>query len=175
MRKSLAHFMSIFLSFCGNPTNTLRKSQSSPKTLAFRSFYMYLCTVKRKIDENMAYYKLIRMPKDGKAVRGRLFLATESRFEEVLIPICDTLENANYIIPALIYGIGVTQSPEFKRLLPIVRQVPGRSGIRFHRGTRPEHSKGCILISGSDEQSLTARWLAEQSALEEIRLEICDA
>ena len=111
----------------------------------------------------MAYYKLIRMPKDGKAVRGRLFLATESRFEEVLIPICDTLENANYIIPALIYGIGVTQSPKFKRLLPIVRQVPGRSGIRFHRGTRPEHSKGCILISGSDEQKLTARWLAEQS------------
>ena len=108
----------------------------------------------------MAYYKLIRMPKDGKAVRGRLFLATESRFEEVLIPICDTLENANYIIPALIYGIGVTQSPKFKRLLPIVRQVPGRSGI---------------LISGSDEQKLTARWLAEQSAHEEIRLEICDA
>ena len=122
----------------------------------------------------MAYYKLIRMPKDGKAVRGRLFQATESRFEEVRIPICDTLENANYIIPALIYGIGVTQSPKFKRLLPIVRQVPGRSGIRFHRGTRPEHSKGCILISGSNEQSLTACWLAEQSAHEEIRLEICD-
>ncbi len=122
----------------------------------------------------MAYYKLIRMPKDGKAVRGRLFLATESRFEEVLIPICDTLENADYIIPALIYGIGVTQSPKFKRLLPIVRQVPDRSGIRFHRGSRPEHSKGCILISGYDEQQLTARWLAEQSAHEEIRLEICD-
>ena len=122
----------------------------------------------------MSYYKLIRLPKDGKAVRGRLFQATESRFEEVLIPICDTLENADYSIPALIYGVGVTQSPKFKRLLPIVRHVPGRSGIRFHRGTRPEHSKGCILISGSDEQQLTARWLAEQSAHEEIRLEICD-
>ena len=122
----------------------------------------------------MAYYKLIRFPANGKAVRGRLFLATESRFEEVLIPICDTLENADYIIPALIYGIGVTQSPKFKRLLPIVRQVPGRTGIRFHKGTRPEHSKGCILISGYDEQQLTARWLAEQSAHEEIRLEICD-
>ena len=153
---------------------------------------------------DMAYYKLIRMPKDGKAVRGRLFQATESRFEEVLIPICDTLENADYLIPALIYGVGVTQSPKFKRLLPIVRQVPGRSGIRFigvHKNfnfwgeRRPretyrcdevasqsegferddEHSKGCILISGSDEQKLTARWLAEQSAHEEIRLEICDA
>lgn len=114
------------------------------------------------------------MPKDGKAVRWRLFQAMESRFEEELVPICDTLENADYIIPALIYGIGVTQSAKFKRLLPIIRQVPGRSDIRFHRGTRPEHSKGCILISGSDEQKLTARWLAEQSAHEEIRLEICD-
>ena len=133
-----------------------------------------------KIIINMAYYKLIRQPADGKAVRGTLY-QTEHRYsgsageyKEYLTPICDTLENANYIIPALIYGIGVTQSPKFKRLLPIVRQVPGRSGIRFHRGTRPEHSKGCILISGSDEQSLTARWLAEQSAHEEIRLEICD-
>ena len=123
----------------------------------------------------MAYYKLIRMPANGRAVRGRLYEVKEQRFQETLIPLCDTLENADYIIPALIYGIGVTQSQRFKRLLPVVRQVPGRSGIRFHRGTRPEHSKGCILISGSDEQSLTARWLAEQSAHEEIRLEICDA
>ena len=122
----------------------------------------------------MAYYKLIRMPKDGKAVRGRLYMVSESRFEEVLTPICDTLENADHLIPALIYGIGVTMSSRFKRLLPIVRQVPGRTGIRFHRGSRPEHSKGCILISGSDEQSLAARWLAEQTAHEEIRLEICN-
>ena len=122
----------------------------------------------------MAYYKLIRMPKDGKAVRGRLFQATESRFEEVLIPICDTLENADYLIPALIYEVGVTQSPKFQRLLPIVRQVPNRTGIRFHRGSRPEHSKGCILIAPDMEQELTARWLAEQSSHEEIRLEIVD-
>ena len=122
----------------------------------------------------MAYYKLIRMPANGRAVRGRLYEVREQRFQETLIPICDTHENADYLIPALIYGIGVTQSPKFKRLLPIVRQVPGRSGIRFHRGARPEHSKGCMLISGSDEQKLTARWLAEQSAHEEIRLEICD-
>ncbi len=123
----------------------------------------------------MAYYKLIRFPANGKAVRGRLYEATQTRFEETLIPICDTIENADYLIPALIYGIGVTQSPKFKRLLPVVRQVPGRTGIRFHRGTRPEHSKGCILVPPSMEQELTSRWLAEQTSHEEIRLEICDA
>jgi hypothetical protein len=122
----------------------------------------------------MSYYKLIRLPEDGKAVRGRLYMVSESRFEEVLTPVCDTLENADYLIPALIYGIGVTMSPRFKRLLPIVRQVPGRTGIRFHRGSRPEHSKGCILVPPSMEQELTSRWLAEQTSHEEIRLEICD-
>lgn len=135
---------------------------------------MYFCTGKRENDEIMAYYKLIRMPANGKAVRGRLYEVIETRFEEELVPICDTMENADYLIPALIYGIGVTQSPKFKRLLPIVRQVPGRTGIRFHRGTRPEHSKGCILVPPSMEQELTSRWLAEQTAHEEIRLEICN-
>ena len=128
----------------------------------------------------MAYYKLIRKPADGKWVRGRLFWTSHyfnhrtQQYTEVLHPICDTLENRDYLIPALIYGVGVTQSPKFKRLLPIVRHVPGRSGIRFHRGTHPEHSKGCILISGSDEQKLTARFLAEQQSREECRLEIVE-
>ena len=122
----------------------------------------------------MAYYKLIRMPKDGKSVRGRLFLVTESRFEEVLTPICDTLENADYLIPALIYHVAVTKSPKFNRLLPTIEQIPGRSGIRFHRGTKPEHSLGCILVNPADEQPLTARFLAEQQSREECRLEIVE-
>lgn len=129
----------------------------------------------------MAYYKLIRMPADGKAVRGRLFWTSHyfnhrtQQYKEVLHPICDTLENADYLIPALIYEVGVTQSQKFRRLLPIVRQVPNRTGIRFHRGSRPEHSKGCILISPTMEQELTSRWLAEQTAREETRLDIVDA
>ena len=123
---------------------------------------------------DMAYYKLIRKPADGKSVRGRLFLVTESRFEEVLTPICDTLENADYLIPALIYHVAVTKSPKFNRLLPIIEQIPGRSGIRIHRGTKPEHSLGCILVNPADEQPLTARFLAEQQSREECRLEIVE-
>ena len=126
----------------------------------------------------MAYYKLIRQPADGKAVKGTIY-QTEHRdsgsageYKEYLTPICDTLENADHLVPALIYKVQVTQSPKFKRLLPVLEQVPGRSGIRIHRGSQPEHSKGCILISAADEQSLTARWLAEQTAHEETRLEI---
>ena len=127
------------------------------------------------------YYKLIRHTPDGKAVHGKLYRTSHyynkraGLMVERLHYICDTLENADYLVPALIYKVQVTQSPKFKRLLPLLSQVPGRSGIRFHRGSPPEHSKGCILISASMEQSLTARWLAEQTAHEETRLEICAA
>lgn len=128
----------------------------------------------------MAYYKLIRKPADGKAVRGTIY-QTEHRYsgsageyKEYLTPVCDTLENANYLVPALIYKVAVTMSPKFKRLLPVLEQVPGRSGIRIHRGTKPEHSKGCILVSPAYEQELTARFLAEQKSREETRLEICN-
>ena len=128
----------------------------------------------------MGYYKLIRQPADGKAVRGTLY-QTEHRYsgsageyKEYLTPICDTLENADHLVPALIYKVQVSKSPKFQRLLPLLEQVPGRSGIRFHRGTKPEHSKGCILVSPAYEQELTARFLVEQAAREECRLEICN-
>ena len=125
------------------------------------------------------YYKLIRAMPEDKAVHGKLYRTSHyinkrtGLLVERLHYICDTLENADYLVPALIYKVQVTQSPKFKRLLPLLSQVPGRSGIRFHRGSLPEHSKGCILISASMEQSLTARWLSEQSASDETRLEIC--
>lgn len=126
------------------------------------------------------YYKLIREQPDGKAVRGKLYWTSHyynhrtQVYTEVKHYICDTLENMDFLVPALIYKVAVTMSPKFQRLLPILEQVPGRSGIRFHRGSRPEHSKGCILISRTNEQLLTARWLAEQTAREETRLEIVD-
>ena len=126
------------------------------------------------------YYKLIRQFPEGKAVRGTIY-QVEHRYsgsvgvyKEYLTPICETMENAEYLIPALIYRIGVTMSPRFKRLLPVLQQVPGRTGIRVHRGTRPEHSKGCILVSAENEHKLTARFLAAQTSKEETRLEITD-
>ena len=129
----------------------------------------------------MSYYKLIRHSREGKAVRGMLY-QVEHRFSrsrgvqvEYLTEIAPTLENADCMVPALIYRISVTMSPKFKRLLPILEQVPGRSGIRFHRGTKPEHSKGCILVSAENEQLLTAQWLKEQNEHEESRIEFCES
>ena len=125
------------------------------------------------------YYKLIRKKRDGKAVRGHIY-SVEHRFsrsagiyKEYLTEIAPTLENADCLIPALIYKVNVTHSPKFGKLMPVLLQVPGRTGIRIHRGTKPEHSKGCILIPDKDIcERLTNTLLQEQNHKEPIYLEI---
>ena len=170
--------------------------------------------------------KLIRNEAKGSAITGRLVI--DGRW------FCNTLERKGYEILALCYHVCVTQSPKFKRLLPLVCGVPSsvescrivedsvesssaektmlnhstqplhkatpcamRSGIRFHRGTKPEHSTGCILVvadnnplplhstpytlhppkgrtSADVEQELTRLILQAQNEHEEIILEVID-
>ena len=109
--------------------------------------------------------KLIRNKAKGNAITGRLVI--DGRW------FCNTLERKGYEILALCYRVAVTKSPKFKRLLPIVQNVPQRSGIRFHRGTKPEHSTGCILLPADKEIELTNLILKLQDN-EEIILEIID-
>ena len=111
----------------------------------------------------MATIHLMRTSKAAKAIWGTLFLEGVPR--EIT-----TLENANYIIPDGTYPVSITYSPRFQKNLPLIDKVPGRSGIRFHRGTKPEHSKGCILVSAVMEQELTAKWLALQANNEPIKI-----
>ena len=111
----------------------------------------------------METIRLTRTSRNGKAVHGLMRIGAQD---------VATLENEDYIIPAGTYPIAVTWSPKFKRMLPIVLNVPGRSGIRFHRGTKPEHSRGCILVSAASEQELTAKWLALQASNEPIKIMI---
>jgi len=115
------------------------------------------------------YYKLFREVPSGKSVRGSLYRATADGDQFV----CNTLENLDFIIPALVYRVCVTKSPRFQRLMPLVCYVPGRAGIRIHPGSRPEHSRGCILVPNRGiEAGLTAELIRQQQAKEEIRLEI---
>ena len=113
------------------------------------------------------YIKLIRNEPRGNAITGRLVI--DGRWY------CDTLERVGYQIPPLCYHVAVTMSPKFKRRLPIVQNVPGRSGIRIHRGTKPQHSTGCILVPDREiEELLTSALLEAQNNHEEIILEVTD-
>lgn len=89
---------------------------------------------------------LIRNRRAGKAVYGQLSFEMRNReyaLEKFSMP---SLENADYLIPAGTYPVERTWSPRFKKFLPLIENVPDRDGIRIHRGTIPEHSKGCILL-----------------------------
>ena len=134
------------------------------------------------------YIKLIRNEAKGNAITGRLVIDGTW--------LCDTLERKGYEILALCYHVQVTMSPKFKRLLPVVTNVPRtpqrgygtatpmgraesaigyRQGIRFHVGTKPEHSTGCVLVPNrAIEKELTDLILKAQKEHEEIILEVCD-
>ena len=111
----------------------------------------------------MAVIQMRRISRNGKAIYGSMRVNGRD---------IATLENADYIIPEGTYPVSVTFSPRFKRMLPLIGNVPGRSGIRIHRGTKPEHSKGCVLVNAAMEQELTAKWLALQASNEPIKITI---
>ena len=120
--------------------------------------------------------RLIRNEPKGSALTGRLII--NGRW------LCKTMERIGKQIPALCYHVAVTQSPKFKRLLPLVQNVPRtddkakgdkamRQGIRFHVGSKPEHSTGCILVPDREiEELLTSTLLEAQNYHEEIILEV---
>jgi hypothetical protein len=113
------------------------------------------------------YIQLIRNQPKGSGITGRLVI--DGRW------FCSTLEREGYEIPALCYPVRVTQSPKFKRLLPLVTDVPQRTGIRFHVGTKSEHSTGCILVPDREiEELLTSHILEAQNEKEEIIMEVFD-
>lgn len=112
------------------------------------------------------YIKLIRNEPQGSAITGRLVI--NGRW------FCNTLERVGYQIPPLCYHLAVTMSPKFRRLLPIVQNVPGRSGIRFHVGKVPKHSTGCILLPDRETENHFTNLLLDIQAHEEIILEVTD-
>ncbi|WP_443115496.1 DUF5675 family protein [Herbaspirillum seropedicae] len=91
---------------------------------------------------------LQREPSTKVSTAGRLFL--NGQFE------CHTLEDivrprgvkvyGKTAIPAGVYQVVLTMSPRFKRVLPLLLNVPGFEGIRIHPGNKAEDTDGCILV-----------------------------
>ncbi len=49
-------------------------------------------------------------------------------------------------IPAGTYRVTMSYSPKFKRIMPLVNNVPQFDAIRIHPGNRAEDTEGCILV-----------------------------
>ena len=114
---------------------------------------------------------LTRKSKIGKAVNGNItFPIGERSFSY------PSLENADFIIPAGTYPLNRTWSPKFKKLLPIIEEVPEREGIRIHTGTKPEHSTGCVLVGAMAAANLDImfNYIEKNTENENVQIEITD-
>lgn len=102
-----------------------------------------------------------------KARLKRIYLGetyTIGKFYVENVYICDTLEDKNRdinkngkfdgsekkvysetCIPYGTYEVVLTYSPKFKRLLPLLKDVPDFTGVRIHRGNTIKDTAGCIL------------------------------
>ena len=119
----------------------------------------------------MITIELQRQAPKGKAVPGVMTLPLmQGAFR------CETLENADFLIPAGTYPLKMTWSPRYKKLMPEICDVPEREGIRIigvpenfnfwgERSARVltlktgfsntyegcerehEHSTGCVLVN----------------------------
>jgi len=117
---------------------------------------------------------LIRNRREGKAVYGQLTFEMRNREYNMETFSMPSIENADYLIPAGTYPIERTWSPRFKKFLPLIENVPDRDGIRIHRGTIPEHSKGCILLDLAGMSNINILFNQLENEDEKAQIEIID-
>ena len=82
---------------------------------------------------------------------------------------CDTLEDpvregekiyGRTAIPAGKYDVLITMSPRFRKMLPLLVNVPGFEGIRIHSGNNADDTEGCILVGVNDKPG----WISQSRA-----------
>lgn len=89
--------------------------------------------------------ELIRDRQDGQATLGRLFVDGRQLCFTLERPWLDNQRGVS-CIPEGVYHGAIQPSPHFKRDLPELLDVPGRSQILIHVGNYVTDSQGCILV-----------------------------
>lgn len=71
--------------------------------------------------------------------RGLDSLMTESEILEKKV-------KGQTAIPTGHYVINITYSPKYKRMMPLLLDVKGFSGIRIHSGNTSKDTEGCLIV-----------------------------
>ena len=61
-------------------------------------------------------------------------------------------------IPAGSYKVTITYSNHFKKLLPLINEVPGFEGVRIHGGNSAANTNGCLLVAKNRDSSRGIIW-----------------
>lgn len=100
------------------------------------------------VNQQFVFDKILvlnRMSNQDNAVSGELY------FRGVLVGY--SLERFDKMIPSGRFSLKVTYSPKFKGYYPEII-VPGRSGIRIHKGNTIKDTSGCVLVGSSLESNV---------------------
>jgi len=68
-------------------------------------------------------------------------------------------------IPTGKYDVILTFSPKFKRVLPLLLNVPGYQYIRVHHGNLPSSTDGCLLVG---ENKVKGQIINSRATLEKL-------
>ena len=106
------------------------------------------------MENNIINLEVKRIKKESDYTIGQLFVNGEY--------FCDTLEDEirqvkvmhETAIPVGTYKVTLERSPRFKRILPLLHNVPGFTGILIHSGNTDKHTSGCILVGKSTGSTL---------------------
>lgn len=91
---------------------------------------------------------------------------------------CDTCEDAvrpdgvkipgQTAIPAGTYEIVISYSNRFRKMLPLLLNVPMFEGVRIHSGNTADDSEGCILVGSNTKRGMVTNSRATMAKLMEI-------
>lgn len=119
---------------------------------------------------------IVREIRTDKAILGRLYFNGQM--------VCYTLENAAKAVPCGMYNVQNSNSPKFKRELPLIYNsttVKASRGIRIHRGNTFKDSQGCVLVGMSRDvkknfitESTNAEVMVTMLCRNNHELTICD-
>ena len=91
----------------------------------------------------------------------------------------DTKIAGETAIPYGTYKVIVNMSNRFKRLMPLLLNVPNFEGVRVHNGNTKEHTHGCILVGATkskdfigDSKVTFNKLMTKLNGVKDITLEI---
>lgn len=111
---------------------------------------------------------LVRWPSTAKSTSGLLYV--DGKF------FCYTLEDTERevkimhetCIPKGVYMVILSMSNRFKKILPLLLDVPNFEGIRIHAGNTDKDTSGCILVGLTRTTDFIGKSMEAKTALMEI-------